>query len=73
MLSDHNVDYIASTGKTMVFPPHIMFYAPYLTNRDIGSAGDFAMGLPSIGYQGPLGFIIVPCGAYCGQPLKMKM
>lgn len=73
MLSDHNVDYIASTGKTIVFPPHIMFYAPYLTNRDIGSAGDFAMGLPSIGYQGPLGFIIVPCGAYCGQPLKMKM
>lgn len=73
MLSDHNQDYDPQTGRTIIFPPHVMFYAPYLTNKDIGSAGDFAMGLPSIGYQGPLGFIIVPCGQYCGQPLGQHM
>lgn len=73
MLSDHNQLYDNSTGKTMMFPPHVMFYAPNLTNRDIGSAGDFAMGLPSIGYEGPTGFMIVPCGQYCGQTLKMQM
>jgi hypothetical protein len=73
MLSDHKQLYDRATGKTMMFPPHVMFYAPNLTNRDIGSAGDFAMGLPSIGYEGPTGFMIVPCGQYCGEPLKMRM
>jgi hypothetical protein len=73
MLSDHNWDHDTSTGKTMVFPPHVMFYAPYLTNKDIGSKGDFAYGLPSIGYRGPLGVIIVPCGQYCGKPLDLSM
>jgi hypothetical protein len=73
MLSDHNCDRDPSTGKTIVFPPHVMFYAPYLTNKDIGSKGDFAYGLPSIGYRGPMGFIIVPCGPYCGKPLDLSM
>ena len=73
MLSDHNWDRDPRTGKTLVFPPHVMFYAPYLSNKDIGSKGDFAYGLPSIGYRGPLGFIIVPCGSYCGAPLKLSM
>jgi hypothetical protein len=73
MLSDHNWDYDPSTGKTIVFPPHVMFYAPYATNKDIGSKGDFAYGLPSIGYRGPLGVIIVPCGSYCGKPLDISM
>jgi hypothetical protein len=73
MLSDHNWDHDPSTGKTIVFPPHVMFYAPYLTNKDIGSKGDFAYGLPSIGYRGPLGVIIVPCGQYCGKPLNLSM
>jgi len=73
MLSDHNWDRDPNTGKTMVFPPHIMFYAPYLTDKDIGSKGDFAYGLPSIGYRGPMGFIIVPCGAYCGKRINGSM
>ncbi len=59
MLSDMNFDYDAASGQLMHFPPHVMFYAPNLTNKDIGSAGDFAPGLPSIGYQGPQGFMIV--------------
>jgi hypothetical protein len=73
MLSNHNWDHDASTGKTIVFPPHVMFYAPYMTNKDIGSKGDFAYGLPSIGYRGPLGVIIVPCGQYCGKPVDLSM
>jgi hypothetical protein len=59
MLSDTNFDYDAASGQLMHFPPHVMFYAPNLTNKDIGSAGDFEPGLPSIGYQGPQGFMIV--------------
>ena len=59
MLSDKNYDYNASTHQLIHFPPHVMFYAPNLTNADIGSNGDFDPGLPSIGYQGPQGFMIV--------------
>lgn len=64
MLSNGNRDYNPQTGGTDWFPPHIMFYAPNLTNKDIGSKGDFADGLPSIGYQGPHGFMIVVAGEH---------
>ncbi len=59
MLSNNNFDYDSASGKVVHFPPHVMFYAPNLTNADIGSDGSFAPGLPSIGYQGPQGFMIV--------------
>jgi hypothetical protein len=59
MLSDKNYDYDSRTGRLEHFPPHVMFYAPNLTNADIGSDGKFEPGLPSIGYQGPQGFMIV--------------
>ena len=59
MLSQNNFDYNASNGRLVRFPPHVMFYAPNLTNADIGSDGSFSPGLPSIGYQGPRGFMIV--------------
>jgi hypothetical protein len=59
MLSDKNYDYDPSSGRLEHFPPHVMFYAPNLTNADIGSDGGFEPGLPSIGYQGPQGFMIV--------------
>jgi hypothetical protein len=35
-----------------------MFYAPHLTNEDIGSNG--ASGLPFVAYQGPHGYMIMP-------------
>src|SRR5262245_28557135 len=38
-----------ATGAASSFPPHVMFYAPNLTNEDIGSNG--ADGLPFIAYQ----------------------
>jgi len=59
MLSDGNRDYNPRTGRVETFPPHVMFYAPNLTNDDIGSNGKFEPGLPSIGYQGPHGVMIV--------------
>jgi hypothetical protein len=62
MLSGDIKNYNASTGKVESFPPHIMFYAPNLTNEDIGSDGKFEPGLPSIGYQGPHGYMIVVMG-----------
>jgi len=64
MLSNGNLDYNPQTGGTDLFPPHIMFYAPNLTNKDIGSKGDFANGLPSIAYRGPHGFMIVVAGEH---------
>ncbi len=59
MLSDQNLNYNAATGHVDRFPPHVMFYAPNLTNKDIGSDGTFSPGMPSIAYQGPQGFMIV--------------
>ena len=59
MLSDGNLDFDPSTGRTRLFPPHVMFYAPNLTNEDIGSTGDGSGGLPFIAYPGPHAFMIM--------------
>jgi hypothetical protein len=61
MLSGDIRNVNAVTGATSSFPPHVMFYAPNLTNEDIGSNG--ADGLPFIAYQGPHGYIIMPSTA----------
>lgn len=38
MLSPHFTQHSAKTGKRQcIFPPHIMFYAPFLKNADIGA------------------------------------
>jgi hypothetical protein len=52
-----NVDFV--TGEERGFPPHVMFYAPHLTNADIGAADDVAEGMPFIDYHGPHGYMIV--------------
>lgn len=64
MLSGDIRNYNPQTGKVGSFPPHVMFYAPNLTNEDIGSTGDGAGGLPFVAYQGPHGYMImlVPTG-----------
>lgn len=56
--------YDPSTESFNTFPPHLMFYAPNLTNVDIGAnpsreAHEKNPWLPFVGYQGPQGFIIV--------------
>jgi hypothetical protein len=64
MLSGEIRNFNPRTGKLGSFPPHVMFYAPNLTDKDIGSTGDGADGLPFIAYQGPQGYMImlVPAG-----------
>src|SRR5262245_36829298 len=62
MLSTENLVTIDEEKGTVVpFPPHVMFYAPYLTNADLGSDGKpdapaFVAG------EGPHALIIVPVG-----------
>ncbi len=65
------VNYMLSTenlvpddnGVVGSFPPHVMFYAPYMTNADIGSEGQAAGGPAFVaGAGGPYALIIVPVG-----------
>ncbi len=58
-LSNEIRNFNPQTGKVGTFPPHVMFYAPNLTDEDIGSKGDGKGGLPFIAYQGPQGFMIM--------------
>lgn len=58
------------TGQVSSFPPHVMFYAPNLTNADIGSTGDGTDGMPFIAYQGPHGFMIMMPAAHQASPDK---
>ena len=58
MLSGDIRNYNPRTKEVESFPPHVMFYAPNLTNEDIGSKGG-ADGLPFVAYQGPHGFMIM--------------
>ncbi len=68
MLSTGIRIYDAERGEFGTFPPHIMFYAPGLTNEDIstapaGQARERNPWLPFVAYEGPHGFIIVVVGA----------
>ncbi len=63
------IDYMLSTenvvpddnGVIAPFPPHVMFYAPFMTNAEIGSEGQAAGGPAFVAAQGtPYALIIVP-------------
>ena len=67
------VDYMLSTenvvpddkGVVAPFPPHVMFYAPYLTNADLGSDGQAGAGPAFVASEGtPYALIIVPVGTH---------
>ena len=66
------IDYMLSTenlspnaqGGVSPFPPHVMFYGPYLTNADIGSDGNVAGPVFVAGEGTPHALIIVPLGAH---------
>jgi hypothetical protein len=67
------IDYMLSTqnflpddkGQISHFPPHLMFYGPYLRNADIGSPGQQPSGnLVFVAGEGaPQALIIVPVGS----------
>ena len=78
--SKPGIDYMLSTenltpnakGEIVHFPPHVMFYAPYLTNAELGSDGPLGPdGNPAApafvaGDGTPQALIIVPVGAHSG-------
>ncbi len=62
MLSHYNRPHNHSEDNLGWFPPHLMFYAPNLENKDIGVSWEAIQEdhrLPFIGYQGPHGYVIV--------------
>ncbi|MEO0557150.1 MAG: hypothetical protein AAF170_03085 [Bacteroidota bacterium] len=62
MLSNYNRPFNTQTDSLVWFPPHVMVYAPNLTNEAIGTDMDALNAdwrLPFVGYQGPQGFVIV--------------
>ena len=62
MLSGDIRNFNPRTGKVDSFPAHVMFYAPNLTNADLGTTPEALAKdptLPFVAYQGPHGFIIV--------------
>ncbi|MCS3761108.1 hypothetical protein [Bradyrhizobium centrosematis] len=67
MLSKENI-VPDSKGGTESFPPHVMFYAPYLTNADLGSGGEAEGGAAFVAGEGsPFALIIVPVPAQTGS------
>jgi hypothetical protein len=62
MMSDSGVLYIAEKNLLIHIPPHLMFYAPYATDKDIGSPPS-AANMPHVIRAGqPDAYIIVVPG-----------
>ena len=68
MLSSENIVVVdAEKGIVAPFPPHVMFYGPYLTNADLGSDGS-PSGLAFVAGEGtPHALIIVPIGGHANH------
>lgn len=61
MLSTENITVVdADKGLVAPFPPHVMFYGPYVTNADLGSDGKPDGPVFVAGEGTPHGLIIVP-------------
>lgn len=73
MLSGDIRNFNPCTGRIESFPPHVMFYAPNLTNADLGTTPEALARnpwLPFVAYQGPHGFIIVLADS--GKQMHLK-
>jgi len=65
MLSTQNIVAVDEEKGTIVpFPPHVMFYGPYLTNADLGSDGSPNGPVFVVNQGSPHALIIVPIGAH---------
>ena len=64
MLSTENITVVdAEKGIVAPYPPHVMFYGPYMTNADLGSDGN-PHGPAFVAGEGtPHALIIVPVAA----------
>jgi hypothetical protein len=62
MMSDKGFLFVAEANKMVPIPPHLMFYAPYATDKDIGSPPG-ARNMPRVIRPGqPDAYIIVMTG-----------
>lgn len=62
MMSDYNYIYTPSAKRVLKVPPHVMFYAPNLTNADIGGSFEDMttnIGTPAVLSEGPHGYMVV--------------
>lgn len=63
MLSTQNIVPLnPSTGEVGHYQPHLMFYAPYMTNKDLGIKPGPGVKLFIVGEGTPGAYIIVPVG-----------
>ena len=67
MLSTENITVVdAEKGIVAPYPPHVMFYGPYMTNADLGSDGN-PRGPAFVAGEGtPHALIIVPVTGHSG-------
>lgn len=61
MMSDYNYIFVESANRVLKVPPHVMFYAPGLSNADVG--GSFQgmienVGTPFVFQEGPHGYML---------------
>lgn len=68
MLSTENITVVdAEKGIVAPYPPHVMFYGPYLTNADLGSDGN-PHGPAFVAGEGtPHALVIVPVAGQSGS------
>src|SRR3984957_19113797 len=59
MMSDENYVYNSESRKSGFVPPHLMFYAPYKTAKDVGYESVSPTMVPYLTYPGPEGLLVV--------------
>jgi hypothetical protein len=59
MMSNENCFYDSDAKQWGVVPPHLMFYAPYKTAKDLGYEAISPTMVPYLTYPGPEGLIVV--------------
>ncbi len=59
MMSDENYVYDDQSKKSGFVPPHLMFYAPYKTAKDVGYDSISPTMVPYLTYPGPQGLLVV--------------
>ena len=67
MLSTENIVPLDDKGTIGHFPPHVMFYGPYLTNADLGSDGNPGGPAFVAGEGSPHALMIVPLGTHAAS------
>jgi hypothetical protein len=59
MMSSENYVYDSQSKESGFVPPHLMFYAPYKTAKDLGYESISPTMVPYLTYPGPEGLIVV--------------